>query len=298
MAKKNSVTYLGEVGSYSYQAAQYLFPDSRFLGFKNFIDVVAAVEANESDYAVIPVENSTSGRIPDVHKLLLTTRLLITSEYMLAIKHCLVCSPLHSINNNTSAIETIYSHPQGFIQCRDFLRAAYPSANLIETADTASAARIVAELNRPDVAAITSPIAAHNYKCAVIHENVADRKDNFTRFITLANTMAEPPFLEDCLTTLIFQVNHKPGALIKALQVFDQSDLNVLKLETYNISEMTQLPTFYIDVGAGIDVERMKTALGKMEKLVPYMKLLGSYKASPLRSPTSGFLPLQNSSQG
>lgn len=295
MTDRIGVTYLGERGSYSHQTAAHLFPDGDLHGFRNFADVVSKVESGQFEKAVIPIENSISGRIPDVHKLLLTMQLAIEAEYMLEIRHCFAIHGLRTIDSGNLDIKTIYSHPQGFIQSRSFLLNHFPNADLVDLSDTASAAKLIAERKEPGIAAITSPVAAREYGCNVLYGDISDVRDNFTRFVVLSRShMAIANDAAD-ITTIIFQVQHTPGALIRALSVFDEGGLNILKLETYTISEKTARPTFYIDVGAGLHDPRMVDVLRRLEGRVAYVKLLGSYPASAVRSRSSGFLPVQAS---
>lgn len=298
MNERIGITYLGERGSYSYQAAAHLFPNGDLHGFRNFADVVSRVESGEFAKAVIPIENSISGRIPDVHKLLLTMQLAIEAEYMLEIRHCFAIHGLRTIDSPTFDIKTIYSHPQGFIQSRSFLLSHFPNADLVDVSDTASAAKLIAERKEPGIAAITSPVAAREFGCNVLYGDISDVTDNYTRFVVLGRNHLTVPKEEAEITTIIFQVQHTPGALIRALSVFDEGGLNILKLETYTISEKTARPTFYIDVGAGLHDPRMVEVLRRLEGRVAYVKLLGTYPASGVRNRSSGFLPVQAVAEG
>ncbi|MBO6717032.1 MAG: hypothetical protein JJ913_03640 [Rhizobiaceae bacterium] len=292
MSNGIKITYLGERGSYSHQAAAQLFPDASLEGMRNFNDVVGAVESGDFDKAIIPIENSISGRIPDVHKLLLTMQLSIEAEYMLEIRHCFAVYGMRTIESPSLEIKTIYSHPQGFIQSRTFLHSHFPKADLIDMSDTASAARLISERKEPGTAAITSPVAAREYGCNVLYENISDVAENYTRFVVLGRDNIGDNVANADITTIIFQVNHTPGALIRALSVFEEGGINLLKLETYTISEKTARPTFYIDAGAGLNDKRMIEVLRRLETRVAYVKLLGSYPASAVRKRSSGFLPV------
>ena len=296
MTKKFRVSYLGMLGSYSYQAAHQLFPDAEYLGFRSFDEVVSHVENEDCDRAVIPVENSIGGRIPDVHNLLLTTNLNVRSEYMLEIRHCFATSSFKPDEAPMGKIKKIYSHPQGFIQCSKFLMQSYPDAEQIDASDMATAARILSESKSKDAAAITSLDAARFYKCAVFRENISDLSNNYTRFLTLSREPSNTQTSKDTsyITTIIFQVEHKPGSLRAALGAFEDNDINLVKLETYNLSEKTVRPTFYIDVGAPLNSPKMSAALADLQEKVTYIKLLGTYPASPVRSTVSGYLPVTN----
>lgn len=286
------IAYLGLEGSYSYQAAKALFPEAELRGFHNFTDVVTAVDADKADIVVIPVENSITGRIPDVHRMMLTMQLQIVDEYMLPIVHCFIRPQTPPSADVTGRrLKQLYSHQQGFFQCRGYIESHFPEAELIELGDTASAVKTAAASNDPGVGAIGSAAAAEVYGAVIVDEDIADTGDNVTRFLVLVRPEAATVPDDADMTTMIFQVQHYPGALLKALQVFQDEEINITKLETYTISRQTSLPTFYVDLGAGVSSPQMRSALKKLKDKTAYMKLLGSYKSSESRQMTSGFLP-------
>ncbi len=293
------IAHLGIKGSYSYEAARALFPDAELHGFSNFTDVIGAVDADQADMVVIPVENSITGRIPDVHRMMLTTQLQITDEHMLPIIHCFIRPQTPpSADVSGRRLRQLYSHQQGLLQCRGYIESHFPDAELIELGDTASAVRTAAASNDPGVGAIGSASAADAYGAVIVDEDIGDTKDNVTRFLVLVRPeVATVPDDAD-MTTMIFQVQHYPGALLSALQVFHEEGINLTKLETYTISQQTLLPTFYVDLGAGVHSPQMRNALKKLKDKTAYMKMLGSYKASDTRQMTSGFLPATEQGRG
>lgn len=289
--KAERIAFLGVEGSYSYQAAQTLFPGKQLVGRSNFKDVVTAVTDETADVAVIPLENSITGRIPDVHRLMLTMQLQIVAEYMLKIEHCFIRPAAITPGEGIRNITKLYSHQQGLLQCRTYIEREFPEAEQIATADTASAVRMISETTEDHVGAIGSSVAAAVYGAMVVDEDIADEKDNFTRFAVLQRPEEVKAVPDADMTTMIFQVQHYPGALLHALQVFEEEEINITKLETYTISQQTLLPTFYLDLGAGISSAPMRNALEKLKKKTAYIKILGSYKSSETRKMTSGFLP-------
>ncbi len=286
------VAFLGIEGTYSYQAAKTLFPDAELLGRRNFTEVVATVNAGEADAAVIPVENSITGRIPDVHRMMLTMQLQITAEYMLRVEHCFI-RPRARPTGDLSGwkVKKLYSHSQGLMQCRGYIERHLADAEQLEMGDTANAVKHVAQTDEEGVGAIGSPAAAEFYNAVIVDRDIADEKENYTRFLVLMRPEDVEPASDADMTTLIFQVNHYPGALLSALEVFREEEINITKLETYTISQQTVLPTFYVDLGAGISSPQMRRALDKLKHKTSYMKLLGSYASSSMRQMTSGFLP-------
>lgn len=291
-----SVAYFGGPGSYSHQAAAIMFPSSTLQGARNFKDVVGMVDDGSHQFAVIPVENSIGGHVRDVHNLLLTTELSVVSEYMLHIEHMLVTGSDEPLDVVKSRIEVIHSHQQAITQCSRFLQATYPNAKIVYS-DTSEAAQISANEADSKVAAITSRKSVELYGCTIVNENIADVAGNYTRFLVLSpvrnnarsdqRRQHEGP---DDITTLIFQVPHEPGALLRALKAFDDNKINMLTLFTYNISTKTARPTFYVDAGKHIKSPAMQQALQQLGQHAPYIKLLGSYPASKVRGEASGFL--------
>lgn len=284
------VAFLGIEGSYSYQTARHLFPDAEALGFPIFTDVVAAVNADNADCAVIPVENSITGRIPDVHRLMLSMQLQIVAEYMLRIEYSFI-RPADEADQGIEGITTLYSHPQGFLQCQQFVEKHFPTIKKIEVTDNASAIKAITASDEKGLAAIGPNSAAELYNAVVVEPDIADQRDNYTRFLSLVKPEYAVPDPDADMTTMIFQVQHHPGALLEVLSIFEEEKINITKLETYTISQQTILPTFYVDLGAGVSTPNMRRAMTKLRDTVSYMKLLGSYTSSDTRLITSGFLP-------
>ena len=286
-----AVSYLGRPGSYSYQVAKILFPEDSPQGFNSFSEILVSVTEGGADTAVVPLENSITGRIPDVHRLMLSMSLEIVAEHILRIEHCLVVDGTLDLGKQgVKSVETLYSHSQGLLQCKQYLSEHFPAAALIETTDTARAVATVCEAGSAHVAAIASRAAAAVWGGQVVDADIADDKDNYTRFLVLRR----PEDVEERsgdLTTLIFQVDHTPGALLRALQAFQIEGINITKLETYMTSRLAVSPTFYIDVGSGLLEPAMQAALSRLKRVASYVKLLGTYQPSHIRSMTSGFLP-------
>ncbi|QFU07583.1 P-protein [Rhodobacteraceae bacterium THAF1] len=278
------IGYLGHPGSYSHQAAAQLRPDAEHVNLPSFDELVAACEAGDVDEAVLPLENSESGRIPDVHRLVVSMELFIVGEMLLDVSHCLVtCGPAVE-----AEIHSIFSHPQGFLQSSKFLKDRFPDAQRRTRSDTATAVREVVAGGDRHLAAIGSEFAAKHYGGTVLHRGISNREDNITRFVVVAR---ETRFEDsDDMSSMIIQVSHKPGSLVQALAVFGQHGVNITKLETYMISERTELPTFYLDVGCGGQAEKLIAAMRDIEPHISYSKFLGSYRADSRRTGRNGFL--------
>lgn len=280
----SKIGYLGRPGSYSHQAATTLRPEGDHVPYPSFDDLVAATEAGEVAEAVLPLENSESGRIPDVHRLVVSMELFIGGELLLDVSHCLV-TPGPAVE---AEIHSIFSHPQGFLQSSRFLKERFPDAQRRTRPDTATAVADVVEAGDRHMAAIGSEFAAKHYGATVLHKGISNREDNITRFVIVGREAVTDDAHD--MSSLVIQVGHKPGSLVKALAVFGSHDVNITKLETYMISERTELPTFYLDIGCGGEAENLIAAMRDIQPHISYSKFLGSYRSDPRRSGRNGFL--------
>lgn len=291
----DSVAYLGVEGSYSHQVARLLFPRAQAQNFRSFGEVIESVQTRACNVAVVPVENSIAGRVADVHGLLLQMELMIAQERLLKIDHCLIVRLdrfKNAPNIDAASIKKVVSHPQALTQCRGFLSKNLPGVETVSATDTASAVKSVCEDLQTDIAAIGSASAARLYGGYVLAEDIADVHTNTTRFLVLSNpdNLEDDP--DDNMTSLIFQVDHQPGSLIRALRAFEDHGINLTKLETYMVSEEVSRPTFYVDVGASLSDERTDRALRQLRESTTYLKLLGTYQADKTRTGANGFLPI------
>ncbi|MEL6288255.1 MAG: prephenate dehydratase domain-containing protein [Pseudomonadota bacterium] len=287
-----SVAFLGVPGSYSYQAASTLFPKAQLLGLRGFADVVASVGDGRARVAVVPIENSTAGRVADMHGLMIRTDLQIAGEHLLPIEHCLIGAPRSEARpRDLAATDRVVSMPEALAQCRAYLDRTLPNAERVGAANTATAVKELVDQPETDALAIGSAFAAEMYGAMVLDRNIADTPHNTTRFLALTQEQNLTANDQADFTSLIFQTGHVPGALIDALSAFRECDVNMTKLETYMVSEEFQNPAFYVDAGAGLQEPRMQAALSKLKERTIYIKLLGTYRASPDRSAQIGFLP-------
>lgn len=316
---KARVSYLGILGSYSHQACLAYFPDAHYIGVKKFSDVFKTVARGEADYAMIPVENSTAGRVAEVYGLLPSVKLHIIGEYLLPIHHCLAISstpfrgrlphemtdheavawkqsPLSDAEKSRafSNIKEIVSHPQALMQCSGFIERHFPEATTEVDFDTATAARNVSKLDHGKTAAIASRLSAQIYNLQVLAEDIEDDTNNMTRFLIFGRDAVEANSLKvPAITTLIFEINHTPGALLSALKAFSDNKVNLTKLETYMISQDLPLPTFYVDVGASMAAPNMQAAMEEFRKHVSHYRVLGCYAANTMRGTKNSFLPVE-----
>ena len=272
----NRVAFLGDRGSYSYLATQKYFSrrpgDLLELGCQSFREVVGKVENNEADYAVLPVENTTSGSINEVYDQLQNTELSIIGELTHAIKHSLLVAKETTLAN----IKTLYAHPQVFTQCSHFLAEL---GNVeVKTMDATSSAMLkVSELNRDDVAAIGSEAGGNLYGLFAIKSNLANQKENHSRFIVVAKQPVVVPLQVPAKTTFVMSTVQKPGALVEALMVLKENNINMTKLESRPIPGNPWEELFYIDVEGNTQDGPVQSALIELKRITRYLKVLGCY---------------------
>jgi prephenate dehydratase len=261
-------------------ACQLVKPDMDAVACASFEDMLTQVQEGQAALAMVPVENSTAGRVADIHHLLPQSGLHIIGEHFQRVNHHLLAPRGSRIEN----LKTVHSHAQGLAQCRQQIRQL--GLTPIMHADTAGAAKDVSAAGDPSVAAVASRLAAQIYDLEIIIDSLEDDKKNTTRFLIMA---ADPivPEIGDVpmITTSVFQLRSVPAALYKALGGFATNGINLTKLESYLRPGVSERAQFYMDVEGHIDEPAMQLA---MEELRFYcmkdeVKVLGSYAASPDR---------------
>ena len=287
------IGYFGVPGSYTHQAAEELYPDAKLVGYSSIFDVVKNIERGEVLAGVVPVENSTAGRVAELYQLLDIIDLSITAEHFVEIQHCLAAPKSAGDPDNISHIENVFSHKQALMQCREWLGDNLPNIPVTEAANTADAAERISIEANPKKAAICSERAADIYGLNVLRSNIQDFDKNVTRFHVLQKQPASADAIKDkAITTVIFQVHHTPGALLKALGSVSQHDVNIIKLETYMVSGMRAAPTFYVDIAANRFSEAGEKMLSDLVDATSFLKVIGCYSASEQRGDVTGFLPV------
>lgn len=270
------VAFLGPKGSYSHVAArQYAtrhFSHMTEIGCSKFQDILQQVDAGLADYAVLPVENSSSGSINDVYDLLQQTRLHIVGEITLPIEHCVLVSDQTSLDD----ITTVYSHPQPFQQCSQFINR-FPHWKIEYTESTAAAMEKVAELKDSHVAALGSEAGGSLYGLQVLERQLANQQQNMTRFIVLARKPVRVSDQVPAKTTLLMATGQQSGALVDALMVLRKQGLIMTKLESRPIHGNPWEEMFYLDVQANIHASEMQQALEELTALTRFIKVLGCY---------------------
>lgn len=270
------IAFLGPKGSYSHLAArQYAarhFDRLIECGCQKFQDIFAQVETGQADYAILPIENTSSGSINEVYDLLQHTSLSIVGELTNPINHCVLIAG----DSDLSQIETVYSHPQPFQQCSQFLNR-FPHWKIEYTESTAAAMEKVAKMNSPKVAALGSEAGGALYGLQVLEHNLANQQQNITRFIVLARKAIDVSEQVPAKTTLIMATGQQSGALVEALLVLRDNGIIMTKLESRPINGNPWEEMFYIDVQANLRADAMQKALRDLAPITRSLKVLGCY---------------------
>jgi len=248
-----------------------------------FEDALAAVKTGEAKLAMIPIENSLTGRVADIHHLLPHSGLYIVAEHFERMRHQLLTLP----GVKLSDLETVHGHIMALGQCRKALRAL--KLKPVAEADTAGAARQLRDSGDRTAAVIASKLAAEVYGLKVAKVDIEDAEYNTTRFVVLA---AKPertrPGEGPIITTVVFRVRNVPAALYKALGGFATNGVNMTKLESYQFEASFNATMFYADIEGHPDERRVKLAMEELHFFSSEVTILGAYPASPFRAELKG----------
>ena len=273
------VSYQGVEGSYSHLTAQRRYagtPEGVLLeGFETFREAADAVREGRADRALLPIENTTAGSINETYDVLAEGGLTITAEAVSHIEHCLLGLPGARVED----LRLVLSHPQGLLQCQDFLRAA-PWIRTQAEFDTAGSARKVRERGDPTVAAIAAESAARVYGLEVLRRGIQSQAGNYTRFVELAREPVPFPPDAPAKTALMVSTPHRPGALAEVLGVFSRRGVNLAKLESRPIPGSPFQYRFYLDLDGHAVREPVRGALEEVEPLTVELRVLGSFPAA------------------
>lgn len=265
------VCYFGVPGTHTQQAMENFFGDDvEGISCPTFQSVMEAVENGEAQYGVLPIENSSTGGITANYDLLLNYSNSIVGQYVNKISQCLVALPESKIED----IRTVYSHPQGLLQCSEFLKE-HPQMVQVEFSNTAAAAEKVAKEGDKTQAAIAAKRAAKEYGLEVLQESIQQEKNNATRFIIIGK---KPIYLpESRKIALCIEVPHECGALYRILSHFLFNDLNMLQLESRPIEGKTWEYRFFVDIEGNLDEPAVQNALRGVKEEAVSMRILGNF---------------------
>lgn len=278
-AKNLKIAYQGEPGANSHIACLEACPNHEPVACRVFEDAFAAVGSGECDLAMIPIDNSVAGRVADIHHLMPQSNLYIAGEHFLRVHHQLLALP----GTKLSDVNSVHSHVHALGQCRNVIRELGLKA--VVAADTAGAARELAELRVQGRAVIASKLAAETYGLEILRANIEDEDHNTTRFVLLsASPRDAEPEDEPVITSFVFRVRNVPAALYKALGGFATNGVNMTKLESYQIEGQFSATQFYADIEGHPASRNVRLALEELEFFTSYLRILGVYKASPYRA--------------
>jgi chorismate mutase / prephenate dehydratase len=264
------IAYLGPEGTWTHQAAIKKFGHSvEYAPQPNFSDVFDQVARRRADYGVVPIENSTEGAVSHTLDLFVDSPLHICAQILLRIE-----------NNLMSAIprekiKTLYSHPQVFGQCRNWILKHFPEADLVEVSSTTKAAKLANEYAAQGAAALGGALAAELNGLEILEDGIQDRATNTTRFLVIGEKTC-PPTGRD-RTSILFSIQDKPGALVSALQSFEQCKINMSKIESRPSKQKDWEYVFYVDLGGHCEDDPVAQALEELRRHCSLVKLLGSY---------------------
>jgi prephenate dehydratase len=288
-ATSPTVGYQGVPGAYSEEALRSFISDARATPRRTLADVFAALAAGEIDLAFVPVENSHAGSVAEAYDLMLDHPVTVLAEHVHQVHHLL----LGIEGTEPSEIECVYSHPQALAQTDVFLRQARLQTEPYY--DTAGAAQMVAERQDRRFAAVASRLAGEHYGLAVLAEGIQTAADNATRFFLLcagareAWDMALPEpdgVLGPGKTSLVFGTEHKPGALVRALSCFARERVNLCRLESRPSRRRPWEYLFFTDVDGYAHQPELTRALRELNRLNPFVRILGTYPAAPTQEET------------
>ena len=278
ISKARRVAFQGEPGAYANLAAREALPHAQYVPFPTFDDAVNAVRTGETDLCVIPVENSSMGRIADIHHLLPDAGLHIVGEHFLPIRHQLL-----GIKGATLAgLKTVYSQGPALAQCLKIIRDLKLKAE--NWHDTAGSAKHIAELKDPTAAAIASAMAGELYGLEILKADVEDEHHNHTRFLIMSKEPDDAP--NDgrrIITTFVFRVRNVPAALYKAMGGFATNGVNMTKLESYQLGGSFNATQFYADIQGHPDDRNVRLALEELAFFTSKLTVLGVYPAHEYR---------------
>jgi prephenate dehydratase len=276
--KARKAVFQGEPGSYSHAATREALPHCEAVAAPTFDDALAALRDGAVDLGMIPVENSLHGRITDIHHILPEAPFYILGEHFHRVRHQLMAVPGASL----STITTVVSQEPALGQCRNIVREMGLTRQL--WADTAGAARHVAEMKDKTLAAVASKMAAEIHHLNILKSDVEDADHNVTRFLIMSR---EAEYAKNdgqpVITSFIFRVRNVPAALYKALGGFATNGVNLTKLESYQLEGSFNATQFFADIDGHPDERNVQLALEELRFFTTSLKILGAYPAHPFR---------------
>jgi prephenate dehydratase len=275
------IGFQGELGAFSQQAIrQLLGPKAEPVPYQRFDEVFSALRSEKVDAAVLPIENTLHGSVHENYDLLLRYNFEITAETSVRIVHNLIAPP----GVTFARVRKVYSHPVAINQCLDFFRRN-KRIQRMTFYDTAGSVKMIMKERPDDSAAIASELAAKIYGGKILQREIEDDRQNFTRFFLLEPAGSKPRTLRGAAkspwkTSLVFSTKNIPGALFKALSALALRDLNLVKIESRPLRGKPWEYLFYLDLVGRSSDPAVQKALGHLEELADFLRVLGTYRAA------------------
>jgi len=268
---KKKVACFGEPGSYTEEAMARFFGEDAVASYKNtFAGVMEALNRGETEYAVLPIENSSTGSISDIYDLLGKSNTCIIGELEVKVDQALIGMP----GTVLEEIQKVYSHPQGLLQCRDFL-AQYPNMKAEAYDSTSGSVKKVAKEKNATLAAIGSTRAASYYGLEVLRENINGESNNTTRFIVI--TQEKIYQKKGKKVSICFSIKHEAGSLYKMLSNFMYNHINLTQLESRPIKDRKWEYLFFLEFEGNLEDAAIQNALRGVKQEAETFYLLGCF---------------------
>ncbi len=264
-----NIAYSGVEGAFAYIAAGRIFPDGNRISYPDFKAAYEAVEKGECDCAVIPIENSRAGEVGQVIDLIFSGSLYVNGIYSLDIRHNLI--GLEGVTE--SDISKVVSHQQALDQCANYIRNQGYKQEAYE--NTAMAAKYVADLSDPSVAAIASRETAELYGLKVVRENINEASDNTTRFVVLSRTLCKE---KRDHSIIVFTVPDKAGALAHAINVIGHHGYSMRSIKSRAMKDLIWTYYFYVEITGDLQSRRGRYMLDELSECCDRLKMIGTFK--------------------
>jgi chorismate mutase / prephenate dehydratase len=262
------IGYLGPGGSFSHTAVMLKFGQSvEYEPLADIRSIFDEVSKGHCDLGLVPIENTTGGGVIETLDALIESDVKICAEVLMVVHHSLLANCL------LNQIEKIYSKPEVFAQCRNWLNATFKEAQIISVASSAKAAQMAAE--EPKTAAISSVIAAEMYGLKVVCENIEDNANNITRFLVIGRDDAKPTGEDK--TAILFSTAHKAGALADVLDVFKKYNINLTNIESRPSKKRQWEYYFFVDFLGHRTEEQVQKGLEEAREHCLQLSILGSF---------------------
>lgn len=272
------IAFQGELGAYSHEAVLKARPNATPVPCRGFEDAFQAVHDGAADLAMLPVENTTYGRVADIHRLLPESGLHIIDEAFVRVRISLMANAGQSLED----IKHVRAHMVLIPQARAFLDAK--NITFESAVDSAGAAADIAASGEMGVGALASHVAADIHGLQVLARDIEDQGHNTTRFLLMSSQADETRRSENMVTTFVFQVRNIPAALYKAMGGFATNGVNMTKLESYMVGGAFTATQFYADISGHPDDPAVARALEELEYFTNTLEILGVYPSAQIRT--------------